>query len=176
MTTAVDLRAFVVVTGVGECVRPELAATTEGAPDRVCLLVPGQIVWDDCHCGQFAQTITTTNVSRNPPQPAADMGQCQTPYLVVNVISSIVRCVPTSDDGGGPPTCADLLAAARQLEEDKAAVRRGVTRCLCNLLSTDTVLGFSVGEQTAVGEQGACAGSELAWQFWLPNPDQCCSG
>lgn len=175
MTTAVDLLAFITVTGVGDCVRAELAATSGGVPDRVCLAVPGQIVWDDCDCGQFAQTITGVNPSRNPPQPATDQGQCQTPYLIVDVTSSVVRCVPTIDENGNAPSCADLLASALQLEEDKAAVRRGVTRCLCDLLHQDRIVGFAVGAQTAVGEQGGCAGSELTWQFWLQNPDQCCS-
>ena len=49
--------AAAIVTGVGMCVVQELTNTPEtGAlPQRIVLMTPGEIAWDGCDCGQFAQ-------------------------------------------------------------------------------------------------------------------------
>jgi hypothetical protein len=170
--------AFAIVTGVGECVREELAETDAGVPDRFCLIVPGEIAWDECECGQFAQSITTEVPSENFPFPATDRRStaCGPQFLVVTVVASLTRCVPTFDRNNKPPSCDALFAAALRLEEDRTALRRGVTCCLRGMRNTYTspirITDFTVGAATSVGPNGMCAGVELTYQFAVSNV--CC--
>lgn len=159
--------AFIVVTGVGQCVVDELAETDAGVPDRVCLAVPGEIAWDRCDCGQFAQTITGDTPSQVFPQPASEVprGHCGPPLLVINVTASVVRCVPGMDDDGNPPTCGALLDAARVVEIDREALRRAITCCLRELHTTYRITDYTVGATTTVGPLGGCAGVNMTYQF-----------
>ena len=158
-------KMFTAVTAVTECVRLELAATDAGAPERVCLLVPGAIAWDKCDCGQLAATITKFYWSSAWPNQATNpdpRGQCEVPYLVADVRISILRCAPQGLVRGEPPTCDQLLAAARVWDDDAQAVRNGVGCCLTAMKRNDPELfEFALREQTSVGPQGACVGSEL---------------
>lgn len=175
-TSGVDLMtlAFMIVTGVGECVREELEDTEGGVPNRFCLLVPGDIAWDECQCGQFAQTITTDTPSNAFPAPATDQRAtaCGPNLLVVTVVASLTRCVPTIGRDNKPPSCGALLEAARILEDDRQALRTAVTCCLRELRQARRVIDFAVGATTAVGPQGMCAGVEMTYQFAVPNV--CC--
>lgn len=170
--------AFTIVTGVGECVREELAETEAGVPDRFCLIVPGEIAWDECECGQFAQSITTEVPSENFPFPSTDRRTtaCGPQFLVVTVVASLTRCVPTFDRNNRAPSCDSLFAAALRLEEDRGALRRGVTCCLRAMRNTYTspirITDFTVGAATSVGPNGTCAGVELTYQFAVSNV--CC--
>lgn len=166
--------AFIIVTGVGECVVSELADTEGGIPDRVCLVVPGSIAWDNCECGQFAQTITSVAPSAQFPSPATDTPQatCAAPLAVVSVTMSLTRCVPGVSDRGFAPTCHDLLIAARVLEDDRATLRRALNCCLRDKLDGYQILNYSIGAATSVGPDGGCAGVELSYQFALSN--ECC--
>lgn len=176
-TPGVDIMtlAFTIVTGVGECVALELEETEGGRPDRVCLLVPGEIAWDECQCGQFAQTITQSVPSENFPIAATDRrtNACGPQHLVFSATASLTRCVPGVDSRTGkPPDCAALLRAARILEEDRQALRLGVTCCLFALRKAYVITDFTVGTAVSVGPQGQCVGVELTYQFGIRNV--CC--
>ena len=169
------LTASVIVTGVGMCVIDELEATPEsgGVPAkmRVCLLVPGNIAWDSCECGQFAQTIQSDYPTLNFPADASDqilgIGGCVVGPLAIQVLASITRCVPTLDASGNPPTCAKLRAAALVMQGDAYALRRGITCCLETLRKNRTITKYVVGRVNYVGPEGACAGVELVYRFEL---------
>lgn len=176
-TQVIDIfsQAFAVVTGVGMCVVDDLDRTEWGSPDRICLAVPGEIAWDDCQCGQFAQTITQDVPSENFPIAATDRRTtaCGPQHLVVSVTASLVRCVTgINRRDGKPPTCDELLRDARRLEDDRTALRLGVTCCLRALRDAYTITEFTVGAATTVGPQGGCVGVELTYQFGLRNV--CC--
>lgn len=170
-TPGVDLMtlAFGIVTGIGQCVVDELEDTEGGVPDRVCLAVPGAIAWDNCECGQFAQTITTDAPTVNFPAPASDQRNtaCGPALLVVTAQASITRCVPTLRDSGEAPSCDALFVAARVLEEDRRALRTAITCCLWELRRTYRITDFAVGVTTAVGPEGMCAGVEITYQFGI---------
>lgn len=165
---------FAVVTGVGECAVAELARTEAGMPKRVCLAVPGDIAWDNCHCGQFVQSISTEVPSENFPFPATDRRStaCGPAFLVVTVTASIQRCVETFDRNGKVVDCDVLFAAARRLEDDRTALRYGITCCLRELRRTNRITDYAVGAATAVGPNGGCVGVDLTYQFAVSNT--CC--
>ena len=166
----------IIVTGAGQAVVDELDEQGVGV-NRACLLVPGSIAWDECDCGQLAQTVTTVVASNNFPSPAADTPQtpCGPNQLVVNVTLSLVRCVHVTDDNGNPPRCAKLLQDALQLERDRFTVRRELRCYLKDLYDRNLLTGFSIGNASSVGPEGACAGVEVNYSFGLVNSG-CCDG
>jgi hypothetical protein len=163
-----------IVTGAAQAVRDEIIDLGCGDVNRFCPLVPGEIAWDECDCGQFAQTITQTFPSNSFPTPAVDTRQtaCGPQLLAVNVTASLTRCVPVPNDNGSSPTCDALLDAAIIMECDRQALRTAITCYLLNLRNTYRIHEFTVGNATSVGPQGGCAGIELTYQFGVAN--MCC--
>jgi len=176
-TVIESLTAAVIVTGIGMCVVEELENTPEsgGVPDkmRVCLLVPGNIAWDGCDCGQFAQTIQDDYPTLIFPADASEqvigVGGCNSRPLVYTVLASIIRCVPGMTNTTPPrsPTCDALRAAAIIMQADAFALRRAVECCLTTLQDSYQIAKFSVGRAMRVGPEGNCAGVELTYKFEL---------
>lgn len=166
--------ASILVTGAGQAVVTDLNEAGYGV-DRECLLVPGAIAWDNCDCGQLAQTITGVVPSNNFPAPAADTPQtpCGPNLIVINVLLSLVRCVHVSNDNSDPPKCASLLGDAVQIERDRF-IARGALRCyLKDLYDRNLLVGFVIGSATTVGPEGACAGIEIPYSLGLVNSGCC---
>lgn len=172
-TYALDTVA-IVVTGAGQAVADELADLGYGV-DRTCLMVPGGIAWDECDCGQLAQTVTSVVASNNFPTAAGDTPQtpCGPNQLVVNVTLSLVRCVHGPGDSGESPACSDLLSDALQLERDRFVARRELRCFLKDLYDRDLLTGFLIGSATSVGPEGQCAGIEVAYAFGIVNQGCC---
>lgn len=141
---------------------------------RLCFLVPGEIAWDECQCGQLAQTISSVVPSESPPTPAVDVrsSACGPGAVVVNVTLSLTRCVTGVDDDGNAPSCEDLDDEAVLLETDRWLVRRAVACHLEVLRRAYTVFSYGVNAATSVGPQGGCAGIQLT--YWLSLSDDCC--
>lgn len=168
------LTAAVIVTGVGICIVNELDATpfSGGAPARTCLLVPGNIAWDACDCdGQLALTIQRIYPTKIFPGDASSepvLGGCLTRPLAVQVLVSLVRCIPGLDPSGNPPTCAQLLAKAVEQQADAYAIRRAVECCLDNLKHVQRkIFDYRVGGTSFVGPEGNCGGPELTFIFMM---------
>ena len=164
--------AAAIVTGVGVCVVDELNATPEsgGVPTkmRICYMVPGNMAWDSCECGQFAQSIQADYPSDRFPTDASNepiRAPCGARSTGFQVIASIVRCVPGPQQNGAPPTCTSLLAAALVMEGDAYALRRGIECCLAEYKRTLQIADYRVGRANRVGPEGNCAGVEL--QYWF---------
>lgn len=141
---------------------------------RRCV-VPGEIVWDACECGQLAITENRRYVSRAFPLEEVDsVAECGNPWLIVDYTVSLVRCVPVGVNGN-PPTCDQLRTSALQLMKDKTDVRAALDCCLFSLYGdSDTgVVAYQVGAQETVGPQGACAGSETQVLVGFLNPCGC---
>lgn len=156
------------------CVVEELLATPEsgGITDkmRICLIVPGNIAWDGCECGQFAQSITTDYFSnRFPIDSSQEIIQSCVEPLAYQVTASLLRCIPGITAGNPPkyPTCAALQASALELQADAFALRKGVTCCLMDLKESYQIADFRVGQAVRVGPDGGCGGSELTYWFQL---------
>lgn len=172
------LTAAVIVTGVGQCVVDELLVSPEsgGVPPkmRICLLVPGNIAWDSCECGQFAQTIQADYPTLIFPGDASEValgagGGCNTRARVYQVLASITRCVPGMTNGNPPqpPSCAALGAAALVMHADAQVLRRAIECCLDELQDNQVIDKFVVGRVNYVGPEGNCAGVELTYKFEL---------
>lgn len=171
------LTAAVIVTGVGMCVVDKLEITPEsgGVPPnmRICLLVPGNIAWDSCDCGQFAQTFQTDYPTLTFPADASEQvlgagGGCNERPIVYQVLASITRCVPgMTGNPPQPPSCAKLQAAAAIMAADAWVLRSAIECCLSDLQDNNVIEKFTVGRVNYVGPEGNCAGVELTYKFEL---------
>lgn len=161
-----------IVTGIGAAVAAALADTPDGMPERVCLLVPGDIAADGCDCGQLALTIQRRYGSDTFPTEAnRDEAPAGCPPLVlVGVITlSLLRCVPGPDDDLRPPSCEALQGAAVGQDIDIATIRRTLACHLAELADQDRILHYSIGATTSNGPSGGCAGSDTTITIGLPN-------
>jgi hypothetical protein len=168
--------AFATVTGVGEYIRSELVSTEGGVPQRFVLITPGSIAWDNCDCGQFAQTINSVASSRVFPTPASDVPEqpCGHPLAVVSVTLSLLRCIPGFDAKGNPPSVAALLDTARVIEEDRQVVRRALSYYLKTLRDEYKIINYTIGIAQSVGPEGQCGGIELTYSFGINNDATVC--
>lgn len=166
-----ETSSIVAVTGALQCVYDAI----DPKPNRFCPLVPGDIAWDECECGQLAGSITDTVTGNNFPAPAIDTPQtkCGPPLIIVSAIVSLVRCVPVPNDNGHPPKCDMLLAAAVQLERDRWTARNALRCCLQAMYTRMEIANFSIGSASSVGPEGMCAGFTMPFQFAFTN-EGCC--
>jgi hypothetical protein len=153
----------------------DAAGTVEdqpGCPCRACV-VPGQPAWDSCEdpCtgeagGQLSVSVVRlygSTLDQFPVEVRAVQGVKGCPPLLtaVDLLVTVLRCAPTMDEGGCPPSCEDLADAARVLHVDMVTVANSV---LCCLPGTDPARPrgrrFVLGAQRTVGPQGGCVGLE----------------
>jgi hypothetical protein len=175
------MTAAVVVTGVGMCIDIQLDATPESGGGstrnptmRRCLLVPGNIAWDGCDCGQLALTIQRNYPSIKFPTDTSDDpvgGVCHLGPRTVQVLASITRCVPALQvsiaNQAIIPTCDSLYAAALIQQGDAYAMDLAVRCCLDTFKKNRVIWDYRVGGVNFVGPEGACAGVELTFKFQL---------
>jgi hypothetical protein len=183
VTIHLEASPAAIVTGIGACVVAGLDQTPAGAPCRQCLLLPtATIPWDGCSCdcpspGQFAQAITQVgamDATFSGGDTAGDWHKCDPSFTYVKVLLSVVRCVPVMDERGTPPGCADELAAAVTLENDRTALRQALACCINSLIVPPyPVRMFNIGPTMTVGEQGGCAGTETVYTLALAKPCIC---
>lgn len=176
---------FDIAEHIKDCVLEWLSTTTEGVPDRACVVV-GEIADDDCECGQLAVSMVSNYEASAPNVPRSGTAtpgrrECGPPIFVANFLVSILRCAPTGTNTK-PPTCDELAASARGAAEDAWAVRAGVICCLSDAIKnrlpngTKRYVDFVVGQQTWVGPRGACVGSELPVSVTINNGCYPCDG
>lgn len=128
---------------------------------RKCI-VPGEIVWDDCECGQLAVSMQRQYPSRDFPVDEVDhQAECGQPWIVVPYIISLARCAPVPDQNGKAPSCTALEAAALQLDKDMRNIRRAVQCCLDTAYNSHSVEAWELGAQEINGPQGACVETTL---------------
>lgn len=161
-----------IVTGIGSAVVAALAGTPEGIPERVCLLVPGDIAADGCDCGQLALTIQRRYGSYTFPVEATGdeaAAGCPPPILVGIVTLTLLRCVPGPDDDLNPPSCAALQAAAEGQDIDIATIRRTLACHLAELADQDQILHYTIGATVSNGPSGNCGGSDTTITIGVNN-------
>jgi hypothetical protein len=158
-----------------------------GCPCRSCL-VPGTPAWDSCDdpCnknpaggagGQLSVNVARLYASSDfptpdrslPPTQARGRLTCAAPTaMAVELVVTLLRCAPTFDEGGCPPPCEDLAAAARILHTDMVIVRNAVECCLPTATEHRRGRVVFVGESRTVGPQGLCVGLEQRVTVALP--------
>lgn len=152
---------YVAVTGIAECITERLADTIGGIPNRVCIY-PGDVAWDSCECGMLALTTTRMYGSGSFPTLNADFViDCGVPYMVASLEITMLRCIPSLQEGKRPPSCEQLGHATRIQYEDAYAVWQGTLCCLKALRDNNFIQEFAMGAQVFTGPQGLCGGSVL---------------
>lgn len=165
--------AAAIVTGVGMCVVQELGNTPEtGAlPQRIVLMTPGEIAWDGCDCGQFAQSLQSDYPSGVFPQDTSQQSLrgagCNDPPLAYQVLASIARCVSGLKGGLRPqvPAVGDLLQDALRAEADAWVLRTAVECCLADYKRERRITEFRVGRVDKAGPEGNCMA--VVMQYWF---------
>ena len=148
-----------------QCVEAEIAAAGL-KPVAYAGVLPGeQAIADWCYCdgpnsgGQaWVRLAGILPVQSNQVDPVSM--RCMPP-LEAQIEVGIMRCAPTLDQEGNPPTMAQELEATRIMTADMAALLRAIT-CDCT--------GFPMGDVRVlnwvpIAEQGGCVGG--VWQIML---------
>lgn len=143
----------------------ELATTPYGTVPRVCV-VPGELAWDECECGMLAASPQRFFLSDEFPQDALGRGlvrsgPCDLPFLIAEISITIARCAPQPPDGQLAPSCAALDLAAKTLLSDAFVVMIKTTEVLCELMASNEIVEYVLGEQVTRGPEGMCVGTEL---------------
>lgn len=121
-------------------------------------LVGGNAAWDDCcDCGGKNGQLWVRLVDW---QPDPDFDQpspfgCDQPSLL-SVGVGVLRCIPTLDEHGNPPSALDEARAAGRLHSDSQIVYNAV---MCNIEER-----YWRGWQT-LGYDGGCGGGEHLFQL-----------
>jgi hypothetical protein len=169
MAVNTPLAFFNIATTVLECVRSRIEDVA-GLPEfgRVCV-VPGDVAWDECTCGQLTINNPTqfSSVSFPTPSIGANETQCGAPYTVSTFEVTALRCAPGPDRNGHPPTCTALQNAAQLLYQDKFYMRTAVQCCLAELRNTDLVEDYALGQTVETGPRGGCVGATLSFNVSL---------
>lgn len=138
-----------------QCAAGVLDETPARAPQRQCVVYGSELVWDECDCGLLAVHVPQIFPSDTFPVVRQAPAACNAPWMVAEYVITILRCVPQPDNQGRPPKCDEIEPAAARDFSDRWAVMRGVQCCLADYRM------HVIAGQLAVGEAGACAGSEL---------------
>lgn len=167
------------------CVCSTLEATAAeitdqpGCPCRACV-VPGPPAWDGCadpcgpqdgHGGQL--TVHVARIYPTASFPAEDrtlLGSrgCAMPATAVDLVVTLLRCAPTVDEHGCPPTCEELAAAARIVHVDTASVYNALLCCLPSTGTRRRGPQFVMGAHRVLEVQGGCMGIEQRVTVELP--------
>ena len=115
----------------------------------------GLAAWDDC-CGQLV--VTPERMYRSVEFPSEDTtdDRCDGATIAIEVVATLVRCVPTLDDYGKPPSAAALTAAHKRVLDDAAILWRSFTAPL------PVEFEWSRGNvrQSAIDTTGGCVAVE----------------
>jgi hypothetical protein len=180
------------------CVCAALQETAEeiegqpGCPCRSCI-VPGTPAWDSCDdpCNQTPDGAAggqlTVNVVRlysssdfpNPDRGNGDRAassahpmagrRCAPPVpAAVELKVTLLRCAPTSDASGCPPTCDALGEAAEILHTDMTTVYNALLCCLPTTSTRRKGRQSSLGQMRTIGPEGMCVGLEVPVIIALP--------
>jgi hypothetical protein len=154
-----------IVTGVGVA----LGSSIGGTVDRE-IVTFGEIVWDQCDCGQLAVTVKQMYPSNFFPNDDSNTrSNCGQPLLVIKLGVSVVRCVPVPDENGVAPEPTELRDASYIAMSDAFIVRETV-RCILQGwydAAPQLIADFNLGAQMVAGPQGGCGGTELDVAFAL---------
>jgi hypothetical protein len=133
-------------------------------------VVPGAIAWDACDCGLLAVSVGQIYPTEQFPAPAAARvgNACDAPWEAAEIIMQVVRCTPTVNDAGDPPTVAALDASAQEILRDAYEMMRAVSTTLCQMNKAREISDFMMRALTPQGPSGMCGGNELRAVVSLP--------
>lgn len=136
-----------------------------GSVERACV-VPGQFAWDGCECGTLGITMTRFFLSDDFPTGAFGQGTirstpCNLPWIVGVLGVIVLRCAPQPVGQAVAPSCESLAGSAFNYARDAYAVMSETVATLCDLVQTDRIVDYIIGDQEQRGPEGSCVGTEL---------------
>lgn len=148
-----------------------LAELTVCGSDPISTTYPGVglVAWDDC-CGQLV--VTPERIYRSVEFPLEDTTdeRCDGGMIAVDLLATLVRCVPTLDDRGQAPSAAALSAAHKKVLDDAAIVWRAL------LADIDPEMDRASINQTFTGGEGGCIAIESRVTIGVPSALWCVDG
>lgn len=173
----------------------QMARTLDGHPGCPCRthVTPGEVAWDACEgddcspadlIGSAPGQLTTSIVRTYPvvrdngavglprtDTTVRDLRNCGVPDTAVELNVTLLRCAPSVDETGCPPTAEELAAAAEVLHVDMLTVQTAIMCCLAGTGTGDEERKgrrFVLGETRVLGPQGGCVGSQTTVTVILP--------
>lgn len=129
-------------------------------------VVPGEIAWDECECGQLAiQEVRRYPSIRFPDEETRPQDDCGESWLVHQFTLALTRCSPGTDDNGRPPAMEALASVAERMSLDMTLVRKAVFCCLDTHYNDSEILAYTVDEINVVGPSGLCVGFTLDFRI-----------
>lgn len=166
--------ALEMLEAVGEALE---ADTAGGKPARACVYNGGTAVaYDDCCDGQlwvaWGRTIPSDwkqqSFGRYPtasPRAVAGFSKCLT-MVAIDYEVGILRCAPTLDEHGNPPSAEEIEASARQMHEDAWVILRATLTQLDAWEHGGTFVSWEA--QVPIDDNAGCVGSLLRFSVGHP--------
>lgn len=146
------------------------ALNDAGAGAGLVHLAPGSsVAWDNCCEGggqlwlRVLEIYPTAGLSSPfPSRDSSQPGGCGVVQLAVHLGLGIVRCTPTLDDHGNPPSGEAMTGSALEMVDDMRVLLEVVA---CAVKTLPGVANAKVGRWVPQGPDGGCAGGE--WTFHI---------
>lgn len=161
--------AFLIASDLKTCILTELEHTAGGIPAGFdACVMPGRITWDNCCPGSLRLSVARQYASDRFPDLILRPSVCAQYSRATDINATILRCMPSPDQDGNPPTCEQLERTAIIQAEDADALWRATRCCFAN-----TDFEYVIREVAAVGPQGACVGTNMLVTIGLVDWCEC---
>jgi len=144
------------------------AISPYGCPDRACVYNGGVIVaFEDCCLGQLWVSWGRTYPTLTFPTELGDPDLVRAclangTHLATDFEVGIIRCAPTMDEQGNPPSCEAISDSALQMHYEARVILRAITCCLQEWNADNTRPRYGIWrDQVPAGDAGTCVGSVL---------------
>lgn len=152
-----------------DCLCESLKASL-GGPVCRCILVAGQqAAWDNCCQGQAWIRVESVFPSQSFPSPDTGAFRCGHEMMAATLELGVIRCAPSFDDDGNPPSIAAIEQSFRVVHSDRVRMLRAVTCCFdpqCQVVE--------IGAWQPLGESGGCVGGTMQLSISFNNCSCCC--
>lgn len=144
-----------------------LAAGPTKVPERRGVTA-GQISWLG-QCDQLIVAIGNTWLTSSFPNPASQdaLGLCAGTTLGCDLTLALVRCFPTVDATGNPPSTDSLDATAQILGADQQVLGEAVPCSLGNQVTDGLIMDYTVSGLNMVGPDGGRISIEVVCRIEL---------
>lgn len=154
-----------------DCVCASLEASV-GGPVCQCMLTAGtSTAYDNCCQGQAWIRVVSVYPSKSFPTPDGSRFRCDHQMMAAELEIGVVRCAPTMDDDGNPPSVQAIEESFRVVHSDRVRVMRALSCCFRPEQGCEVI---NIGQWTPVAEQGGCVGGMTDVTISFNDCDCCC--
>lgn len=143
-----------------------LEANSLSAPITESYVVVGELAFDEC-CGTLAAAPIRTFKTTNFPVAVADVTNCDSSLLAVDIAVILLRCAPTIDAQGNMPSPAEMSEAFTAASHDAAVVLNALMAAMPDGWERANL------EQTFEGADGGCIAIDTRMTVGLPQTEWC---